>query len=254
MAVDTLGYIEAVRREGLSLLAAADQADLDSAVPSCPGWTLRGLLAHIGYVHRWATRYVAEGIERQVDRYTEPEVLANAPSDDVLRKWVAEGHAALLRALQDAPADLRCWTILPGRPPREFWARRQAHETAVHRVDAQLCSGGPAATVRPDLAVDGVHEMLFGFFAPPDGAEEPAGPSWTLKIEATDDAASWVMRVYADHVRPGTDDEPVDVVVRGTISDLYLLLWNRRSLADVETSGDILLLRDWRKLFQITYA
>ncbi len=251
--VDTLGYIEALRREGLALLAAADQADLDSAVPSCPGWTLRGLLAHIGYVHRWATRYVAEGIERQVDRHGEAEVLAAAPEDDVLRKWVAEGHAALLRALEDAPADLRCWTILRGRPPLEFWARRQAHETAIHRVDAQLCAGVPVTVFPADLAADGVDEVLCGFFARP-GGEEPTGSSWTLKIGATDDAASWVVRVFADHVQPCTRNEPGDVVVRGPVSDLYQLVWNRQALSGLETSGDTGLLRDWAKFFQITYS
>ena len=33
-------------------------AGADAPVPTCPGWTVRDLLAHQGMVHRWATAVV----------------------------------------------------------------------------------------------------------------------------------------------------------------------------------------------------
>ena len=44
--------------------------------------------------------------------------------------------------LRSAPADLDCFTFLPAESARHFWARRQAHETAIHRVDAENAAGG----------------------------------------------------------------------------------------------------------------
>ena len=48
-----------------SLDAAVDRmavwsraAGPDASVPTCPGWTVRDLLAHQGMVHRWATAVV----------------------------------------------------------------------------------------------------------------------------------------------------------------------------------------------------
>lgn len=38
-----------------------------------------------------------------------------------------------------------CWTFLDAPSPLAFWARRQAHETAIHRADAQLAADGPGA-------------------------------------------------------------------------------------------------------------
>ncbi len=86
--------------------------------------------------------------------------------DESLLDWFREGHAALVDALSRAPDDLSCWTFLAAPSPRAFWARRQAHETAIHRADAQ----SPTASMTPsdtDLAADGVDELLFRFMARP---------------------------------------------------------------------------------------
>ncbi|MER6443505.1 hypothetical protein ABT275_45720 [Streptomyces sp. NPDC001185] len=40
---------------------------------------------------------------------------------------------------------MTCWTFNPARVPSPlaFWTRRQAHETAVHRYDAEAATGRP---------------------------------------------------------------------------------------------------------------
>lgn len=54
---DELG--EAIGRAGTVLRANATSSGLDSAVPTCPGWTVRDLVVHQGGVHRWATDVLA---------------------------------------------------------------------------------------------------------------------------------------------------------------------------------------------------
>ena len=140
---DVPGYVGGLRRQGEMLASAAQRAGLATAVPSCPGWAVRDLLRHTGYVHRWATGFVAEGLTR-LGGASEEEILSQGPADAQLPGWFGEGHAALVRALVAAPPDLECWTFLAAPSPQAFWARRQAHETAVHREDAEQ-----AARARP---------------------------------------------------------------------------------------------------------
>ena len=89
---------------------------------------------------------------------------------DDLPGYYLEGHAALLEALRAAPPDLRAMRFLnDAPPPREFWARRQAHETTVHAVDALAAKLGrwPRADetdVEPRSRIDGLDELLRGFF------------------------------------------------------------------------------------------
>jgi uncharacterized protein (TIGR03083 family) len=134
-------HISAIDRDGALLAAAAERVGLDAAVPSCPAWRVRDLLRHQGYVHRWAAAYVANRYTERVPRLTEAEVLAAGPDDAGLVDWFAAGHAALVETLQSADPDVRCWTFLPAPSPLAFWARRQAHETAIHRVDAEQAAG-----------------------------------------------------------------------------------------------------------------
>ena len=84
------------------------------------------------------------------------------PPDADLAGWFTAGHAALVAALESAPDDLECWSFLPAPSPRAFWARRQAHETAIHRADANAAAGA-TPVFRAAFAADGVEELLFGF-------------------------------------------------------------------------------------------
>jgi uncharacterized protein (TIGR03083 family) len=222
----TTDYITALDREGQMLVAAASSAGIHAPVPSCPGWEVRDLLAHIGFVHRWAARYVAEALTEMVEEPDEAAVLSAALPDDLLVPWVADGHAGLVDVLSSAPPDVQCWTFLPAPSPLAFWARRQAHETAVHRVDAELAAGARATSFDPAFAVDGTDEVLLGFFARPRRRALDVSPG-TIGIEATDAASAWTVRVAPEGIETTKGVGESDLSVRGTASDLYLLLWNR---------------------------
>ena len=91
-----------------------------------------------------------------------------------------------------APPDLEAFTFLPASSPRAFWARRQLHETTIHRVDAEQ-AGPPVTAIDPARAADGVEEVLFGFAARPGKlvAEAPG----ELVLRATDTGDVWTIVV-----------------------------------------------------------
>ncbi len=77
--------------------------------------------------------------------------------DEDLAGWFTDGGRALHAALDVDPRQ-PCWGFGPQQDVG-FWQRRQAHETAVHRVDVERCLG-PAAPVDDALAEDGIAEVL----------------------------------------------------------------------------------------------
>src|SRR5258706_12045265 len=113
---------------------AAERNGLDAAVPTCPDWTVRDLVRHTGGVHRWAAAHVAGARVEPIA--TMEEVVGDWPADEELVTWFRDGHTALVETLLAADPTLDCYTFLPAPSPVAFWARRQAHETAIHRADA----------------------------------------------------------------------------------------------------------------------
>src|SRR5262249_27180621 len=141
-------HIAALRGRGELLASAADGGDPDAPLPYCPDWKLRDVVQHTGEVHRWATDVVANGRTEPTD--SDPTY----PNDGELVGWFREGHVALVDALTNAPDDLDCFAFLPAPTPLAFWARRQAHETAIHRVDAESATRTRTPFVS-DFATDG---------------------------------------------------------------------------------------------------
>ena len=122
-----------------------------------------GLRARLGgwVRHRAAVAQLIEDDERTV--------LARGPDDAELIAAYRNGHAALVAALRAADPDLDCATFMPAPSPLAFWARRQAHGTAIHRYDAQSAARRPrrhpADAFDPAFADDGIDELIMGFAA-----------------------------------------------------------------------------------------
>jgi len=263
---DVPGYVGALRREGELLAAAAQRAGLATAVPSCPGWAVRDLLRHTGYVHRWATGFVAEGLTRPGGA-SEEEILSQGPADAQLPGWFCEGHAALVRALVAAPPDLECWTFLAAPSPLAFWARRQASAAgqAESTAGQPASTAGPAGPVppangaafEPAFAADGVDELLMGFLARGIRRGNWAGLGGSLAIHADDGTAGradWLIAGDPDApgVSPGTGRADCDVT--GPASELYLTLWNRGPADRLDVTGDPSILAVFGGALQITWS
>jgi uncharacterized protein (TIGR03083 family) len=253
--MDVNEHIAALDREGKLLAAAAEQAGPAAVVPSCPAWHVRDLLRHMGHVHRWAAGYVVERqLHQQPGEPDEAEVLRSGPPDAELVGWVRDGHARLVTALAAADPDLACWTFLEAPSPLAFWARRQAHETAIHRVDAELAAGGAVTPASAEFADDGVDELIIGIFGrDPDQltAEQRAGARRSVQVLATDTGTAWRVELTADgrlaaSVQRGRAAS--DCTLAGPAAGLYLLVWNRAdpAAAGVEVSGDAAVLAAWQ--------
>ena len=247
-------HITALERDGALLATAADRASLDAMVPPCLPWRVRDLLRHLGFVHRWAAGYVSQAREEEVDEPTEDELLLAGPGDAELLGWFRDGHAQLVRALRSADPRLRCWTFLPAPSALAFWARRQAHETAIHRADAESAAG-EAATFPASFAADGIDELIMGFWA--RGRARADRPS-CLQVRATDTGGQWLVELGAGTAarrRAGA----ADAVVAGPASELYLLLWNRppcggQGADRVTVDGDPEVLRLWQDLMKVRWS
>ncbi|MFE1271476.1 maleylpyruvate isomerase family mycothiol-dependent enzyme [Streptomyces sp. NPDC058757] len=237
-------HIDALETAGRALAEAAEAAGTDAPVPTCPGWRVRDLLRHTATVHRWATGFVAEGHREYRPEGDGPDLDGTA-----LLAHYREGHAALVAALRAAPETLAAWTFLPAPSPLAFWARRQAHETTVHRADAESALPEGPGPVEAGLAADGVDELLAGFHARDRSRVRTDRPR-ALRLRATDTGDVWTVRLSAAPPvteRGGAAPGPVDAEVSGTAERLYLTLWNRLPVSAVAVSGDFGLLRLWRE-------
>jgi uncharacterized protein (TIGR03083 family) len=253
-------HIDALVAEGTALAEAADKAGLDSGVPPCPGWTVADLIRHTGYVHRWAARNVAEQPAEPIDEHSEEQVLNGGPNDERLIPWFRDGFAALADTLRTADPAGPCPVFLPNTTsPLAFWARRQAHETAIHRADADLAAGQIPAYDR-GFAADGIDELITGFATRRKRAPEGAlGRSMLVRSADTGDAwrITWPAepgtRATCERLSP--DGQHADCVLTGPAEGLYLLLWNRldATAAHVATEGDGSVAQAWRE-FRVRWS
>jgi uncharacterized protein (TIGR03083 family) len=260
-------HIGALRREGELLATAAERAGMGAAVLSCPDWSVRDLLKHTGYVHRWAAGFVTRGLTRPEGGASEAEILSQGPGDAGLPGWFREGHAALVQALHAAAPGLGCWAFLSAPSPLAFWARRQAHETAIHRADAEQAAASvgaaagradtaPGPAFEPAFAADGVDELIMGFLARNISRGSWPGLDGSLAIHAADGpagAADWLVTGGTAAPRVSRASAPADCDVTGPAADLYLTLWNRRPADGLRVAGDPGLLGAFARALRITW-
>ena len=251
--MDFSEYLAAVRSEGEALAQSAAEG-LEPDVPCCPGWTVRDVVAHTGAVHRQKEQIVRE---RWVDRGPEFPV---APHDGLL-DWYREGLDQLVATLADTDPATPVYTWYEPDQTAGFWFRRLAHETAVHRVDVEQ-GHGIDAWVEPELAADGVEELLVVMVTGyPDWADVNEYDG-TLRLECTDQDAAWTLRyvtfsgtspnsgvAFADEPSFVFADESAPIAVaRGKASDLLLYGWGRGPMTALDIEGDMTLVADFRSV------
>jgi uncharacterized protein (TIGR03083 family) len=213
-------WLAALRREGAAFAVAAAAADPDDDVPTCPGWTVRRLVSHLSRVHRSAVIGVQDGT-------VEPPALAARPPDDSrLLEWYREGLDRLVQVLADAEPHLD-----------DFWPRRMAHETTVHRFDAELAAYAKGGGFDPELAADGVGEVVERMLGLRAHEEPLASAMGDVLVECTDTGDRWLVRLTPGRVtaeRRSERPRRSDARISGPAADLYLVLWGRLPLDPVE--------------------
>jgi uncharacterized protein (TIGR03083 family) len=256
--VEISDFIGILAEQGRLMAAAARAAGPDAAVPTCPEWVVRDLVRHQGGVHRWATSIVGSPRTEPWD-VDLPDVVGDWPPDDQLVEWFADGVSDLVSTFRAADPGLDCWTFLAAPSPLAMWSRRQAHETSIHRVDAELAAGWPVTAFPVPFAADGIDELLAAFITRPHGRLQSDPPA-TLRVRCTDTPAEWLVRIGPDGVtteasarrrdsdsgsgngvgsRSDGDASPAaDCTIAGPAGDLYLALWNRKQSAGLAVEGD----------------
>jgi uncharacterized protein (TIGR03083 family) len=225
-------YVTALARESTDLADAARAAGTSAPVPSCPEWTVSDLLVHCVSGDLWARTILEQETTERVPAQS-PE---NPPAGDAMVPWFLTGADALVETMKGTDPSKPVWTFSSADRTARFWYRRRAHETLIHRVDAQLAAGGSPAPIDGPLASDGVDEFLT-FFVPRWG-KEAVGVGETLHFHCTDAEGEWLLRGSDEGVVVTREHAKGDVAARGPASGLMLLVWGRAPASQVEVLGD----------------
>jgi uncharacterized protein (TIGR03083 family) len=240
----SLDYVGAIRDEGTALADAADAAGLDARVPSCPQWNAADLLGHIGTVHRWAAMSAQR--EPGAPFRSSREAGIEVPPPDARVAWVREGASLLADTLASLDPETPAWTFVPPHNVG-FWRRRQAHETTMHRVDAQLAAGSTPGPIDAAFAADGIDELLWVLPQRPRAAPI-TGAGETIHLHCTDVKGEWLLRLGEERVEVTREHAKGDVAVRGGASDLLCWTSGRAGIDALEVFGDASLLDRWREV------
>ncbi|MGH3648760.1 MAG: maleylpyruvate isomerase family mycothiol-dependent enzyme [Micromonosporaceae bacterium] len=238
-------WLAALRHEGAAFRGAVTTEHLAESVPSCPGWTVARLVRHLGLVYGWVNSHVVRGIVSRPD----PADKSGPTGEDVL-PWWDERYAELLATLDRLDPEMLAWNWAPQAKKAVFWHRRMAHETAVHRWDAQVAVG-LTEPIETKLAVDGVAEAL-DTWLPGGRRRGPADGSGLVQLVADDVDHEWLVRVRGagvallDTSTVMHEPHKIDSQAVGTASDLQLALWGRVPFDVLETAGDLRLLEALR--------
>ena len=251
-ALETPRVLDLVKADVARAAALIAEADADTPTPSCPGWTLGGLAAHLGGVQRWATALVTRLPQQRIELSAEE---IGVPQEwSAMPEWLAAGGAALVEALGAADPDAPCYSWGADQHVR-WWLRRQLHETAIHRVDVELAVLGAAGDLEPSVAVDNIGEFLDNLphmarFRPE--VRELRGDGETIHLHATDvgvDNADgeWLITLEPHGFRWSHAHVKGAAAVRGPVTDLLQFVWGRRKADDpaFELFGDSALLSYW---------
>ncbi len=237
MRLDWERYLEHLRNDGARLAdAAADH--LDDTAPWCPGWVGRDVVAHTGIVHRHKLAIVAGGLSESPEPETPPA------GDDALLVWYREGLTSLLAVLTTADPSAPVFTWHRADQSVGFWIRRMAHETAIHRIDAESASGA-ITPLDPALAADGVDEVLgpimCAYTDEPHWGFEADGRTAELRMADTGDTRSLAFGMGTHGpgwlYHAGAAAGPI-TVIEAPASDLDLWAWGRADGSALAVTGD----------------
>ncbi|MEE6259323.1 maleylpyruvate isomerase family mycothiol-dependent enzyme [Plantactinospora sonchi] len=234
-------WLGALRTEGPTFGAAIAEGAPDLRVPSCPEWTITDLVHHLGSIYQWVRGFVSQGNTEAPDRRTVPEGL---PTGTAALDWWRAEYDQLMAVLDRLDPEAPAWNWAPQPKKVAFWHRRMAHDTAVHRWDAQMAvaAGEP---LEAKLAADGISEVLDTWL--PAGRRRSSEQGWhgVVQLVAADAGQEWFLRLRGTGVALldtdtilDTDDHHARAHLSGTASDLLLALWGRLGFDALDVAGD----------------
>lgn len=227
-------YLDRVQEQADALRAAAVKAGPDADVPTAPGWNVQRLVGHIARVHDWVV------LALDADPAKEPPRAGRPPEEwETLLAYWDDRLDTMVDGLRRRGPDAPAWTFgFAGTTG--WWARRQAHETAIHRLDAEHAAHGDAVdhlVFDPEFAADGIDEALTVMIA-----RKPAEASGTVLYHAADAGRAWLVTATAGEppsAEPATELD-TDASVVGTADAVYRAVWHRPSTAVVGGNRELI--------------
>jgi uncharacterized protein (TIGR03083 family) len=210
---------------------ALASADPSVRVPACPDWTVADLEEHVTavYLHKVTAMRLgampkpwppAEGVGSLDDAWT-----------------------ALLAELTTRSSEETTPTWFEPDQTVGFWVRRMAQETAIHRVDAEGGAGREITPMAPELAVDGIGEVLgwvvYGSVEWHEEFADALAKADGRPLLLSAGAVGWLITMTPERVvLTETGPEPVEaaVTVAGDADAICRWLWSRDG--DVTITGD----------------
>jgi len=246
-------YAAEIEASTAGLAGILAENDLSLPIPTCPEWTLRQLVTHVGRAHRWAAEITRTRSDVFIPFREVPD--GKLPDGSAEQQaWLRAGAARIVDAVREAGSDI-VWSFA-GPAPATFWIRRMACETLVHRTDAQLAAGAePERAIDAEVAADAIDEWLTlltdGILGNAGGRTTPLPAGAALHIHATDDGiggrGEWMIRHDPGGLTVGPGHGKGDAALTGPAASLLLVLMRRRpvSVPAVRVYGDSAVVDGW---------
>lgn len=220
--MDEQRYLECLEADYARLREVAESA-MDERVPTCPDWSGADLVAHVAEVFLHKTEIMRQGVWPAP---WPPDLRADplGALDDGYRQLVGEFATR-------SPSDAALTWYEPDQTVG-FWLRRTAHETAIHRLDAELAAGVAQAAIPTDLAEDGIDELLTVFLAyasvedPGEFGEHlPECDGRTVQVDTG--GAGWQMQLGPTEITVERGQADPEAGVFGEPAAVLRWLWRR---------------------------
>jgi len=216
-------------------LLAAAIPDVPVDVPSCPGWTTDDLAKHMALVYLGQAFVVETGSQAE-----NKEHLAPYPRTEDFLEFMGWGFEAITNALDINRAERQTWSWHHIDNTVDFWFRRMAHETVIHRIDAEQ-AGGNVTAIDQALALDGVDEVLD--FLPLLGSwpEAPNVEFGIVSISAHTSTSKkhWILDFTSEKASvtaANQADPKARLSISGDAEAMDLYLWGRIGSSDPRIS------------------
>lgn len=181
-----------VRRNLIALLRRCDEPG-QIPVPSCPGWTVRDVIAHLTGICQWSAASLSP--DRAAPAVPQVGGVDLLDLKALLADWERSGDQL---------------DILLARPEHTGKGARMMMDAFTHELDIRLAIGAPLPAAHP--AYPGAFDIVTGGFS----ASVASRGLPALRLQTP--AGSWT----------AGDGEPA-TVVRGSVTDMYRSLAGRRT-------------------------
>jgi len=226
--VSPASFLDNLDADSEWLAEVGSEGDPALSVPACPGLTLGQLVRHVGVIYNLVSTWVTEGHRPAHDPRP---ASGRSPAE-----WLGDGRTRLLAVLSARAPEEAASTWSPSEQTIGFWHRRMAHESAIHRVDAEAALSLAPRPVEPSLATDGTGEIVSLWLGTRLGTDVGGGG----RIVTLDDGSGrWHVALHEHIVEYATDGVAADATVSADPDALYRWLWGRAPLEAVEVDGDV---------------